>query len=79
VLAVGGLVDDLVLEDPSEVMRDEDGVEAGCEGWVDVGARTVADHPGGAGFTAVVGDEGAVGFVVLFRKDFDGGEVRGEA
>ena len=29
-LAGGGLVDDLVLEDPGEVVGDEDGVEAGA-------------------------------------------------
>jgi hypothetical protein len=35
----------------------EDGVEAGCQSWVDVGAGAVADHPGVAGFAAVVGCE----------------------
>ncbi len=56
-LAGGGLVDDFVLEDPGEVVGDEDGVEAGSEGWVDVGAGAVADHPGVAGFAGVVGRE----------------------
>jgi hypothetical protein len=78
-LAVRGLVDDLVLEDPGEVVWDEDGVEACRECGVDVGAGAVADHPGVAGLAAVVGDEGAVGVVMFFREDFDGGEVRGEA
>ena len=78
-LAGGGLVDDLVLEDPGEVVGDEDSVEAGTEGWVDVGSGTVADHPCRAGDAAVVGADGAVGFGVLFVEDFDGGEVRGEA
>jgi hypothetical protein len=55
VLADGGLVDDLVFEDPGEVVGDEDGVKAGREGGVDVGAGAVADHPGIAGFAAVVG------------------------
>jgi hypothetical protein len=36
VLAGRGLIDDLVFEDPGEVVGDEDGVEAGAEGWVDV-------------------------------------------
>ena len=54
-LARGGLVDDLMLEDPGEVVRDEDGVKACGEGGVDVGAGAVADHPGIAGFAAVVG------------------------
>jgi len=57
VLAGGGLVDYLVLEDPGEVVGDEDGVEAGAEGGVNVGAGTVADHPGAAGFATVVGRE----------------------
>ncbi len=50
---VAGLVDGLVFEDPGVVVGDEDGVEAGGEGWVDVGAGAVADHPGGGGFAAV--------------------------
>jgi len=75
VLAVGGLVDDLVLEDPGEVVGDEDGVEAGAEGWVDVRARTVANHPGGAGLAAVVGGEGKICFGELFGEDLDGAEV----
>jgi hypothetical protein len=53
-LAGGGLVDDFVLEDPGEVVGDEDGVEAGSEGWVDVGAGAVADHPGVGGFAGVL-------------------------
>ena len=56
-LAGGGLIDDLVLEDPSEVVGDKDGVEAGAEGGINVGARAVADHPGVAGFATVVGCE----------------------
>jgi len=74
-----GLVDDLVLEDPGEVVGDEDRVEASRESWVNVGARAVADHPGVAGLATVMGDEGAVGVVVLFVEDLDGGEVGGEA
>jgi len=57
VLAGRGLVDDLVLEDPGEVVGDEDGVETGAESGVNVGAGTVADHPGVAGFATVVGRE----------------------
>jgi len=79
VLAVGGLVDDLVLEDPGEVVGDEDGVEAGAKSRVDVRAGAVADHPGGAGLAGVVGGESAVSFGVLFVEDLDGGEVWGEA
>jgi hypothetical protein len=78
-LAGWGLVDDLVLEDPGKVVRNEDGVEAGAEGRVDVRPRAVADHPGGAGLAAVVGGQGQVGFVVFFGENLDGGEVVGEA
>jgi hypothetical protein len=78
-LAGRGLVDDLVLEDPGEVVGDEDGVEAGAEGGVDVGPRTVADHPGVSDFAGVVGRECDVGVVVLFGQHLDGGEVGGEA
>jgi len=55
VLAGGRLVDNFVLEDPGEVVGDEDGVQTGAESGVDVGARAVADHPGVAGFAGVVG------------------------
>ena len=79
VLAVGWLVDYFMLEDPGEVVGDEDGVQAGSERRIDVRSRTVANHPGGAGLAAMVGGEGAVGFVVLFGEDLDSGEVRGQA
>ena len=78
-LAGWGLVDDLVLEHPGEVVGDEDGVEACREGGVDVGAGAVADHPGSTGLAVVVVGQGAVGAVVFFAEDLDGGEVRGEA
>lgn len=78
-MAGGRLVDDLVFENPGEVVGDEDGVKACGEGRVDVGAGAVADHPGVAGFAAVVGGEGEIGFVVFFGEDFDSREVRGEA
>jgi hypothetical protein len=78
-LAGGWLVDNLVLEDPGKVVGDEDGVKACREGGVDVGAGAVADHPGVAGFAAVVGGEGEVGFVVFFGQNLYGGEVWGQA
>ena len=78
-LADGWLVDNLVFEDPGEVVGDKDRVKTCREGRVDVGAGTVPDHPGVAGFAAVVGDEATVGVVVLFVEDLDGGEMEGEA
>lgn len=53
--ACGGLVDVFALQRPGEVVRDEDGVEAGGEGWINVGFGAVADHPCGAGFAGVMG------------------------
>jgi len=44
-----------VLEDPGEVMRNEDGVQSCAEGRVDIGARAVADHPGCGGVAAMMG------------------------
>ena len=78
-LAGGGLVDDLVLEDPGEVVRDEDGVQAGGERGVDVGLGAVADHPGVWRSRSRGGGEGCDRLHRLFRQDFDGGEVRREA
>ena len=47
-------------------MWDEDGMEPGREGGIDVGLGAVADHPGGAAVTGVMTGDGAIGFVVLF-------------
>ena len=60
-------------------MRDEDGVQSGCEGGIDVGTRAITNHPRYAGFAAVVVGEREVGFVVLLGQDFDSGEMRGQA
>jgi hypothetical protein len=79
VLTSGRLVDYLVLEHPCEVVWDEDGVEAGAEGWIDVRAGAVADHPSGTCVAAVVSGEGSVGLVMLFGENLYGCEVRGEA
>ena len=78
-LSEGWGVDDFVFEYPGEVVGEEDGVEAGGEGGVDVRAGRVADHPGVDGVAGVVGEEGSVGLGVLFGEDFDGGEERAEA
>ena len=75
----GGVVDYLVLEGPGEVVGDEDGVQAGGHGWVDVGAGAVADHPGAVVVEDVVGGEGSVGAFFFLGEDFDCAEVRGEA
>ena len=74
----GGLVDDLVLEDPGKVVRDEDSVKAGSQGGINVRARAVADHPGVTGLAAVMGDEGKIGFVMFFGENFDSREMSGK-
>lgn len=75
-LTVGRLVDYLVLQHPGEVVRDEDCVEAGGQGGIDVGARAVADHPCRRCFAGVVRRQGEVGFGVFLRQDLNCGEVR---
>jgi len=63
-----------MFEDPREVVRNEDGVQARGEGGVDVRAGRVADHPRSAGVADVAGDEFAVGVLFLFGEDFNRGE-----
>jgi hypothetical protein len=78
-LARGRLVDDLVLENPGEIVRDEDSVEASAQGRIDVGSRAVADHPGRAGIARIPHREIGISGVVLFGEDLDCGEVGSEA
>ena len=68
-------VNDFMLQNPGEVVRDEDRVEASGECRVDVGAGAVADHPGAGGLAGVVLDDCEIGLRVLLRKDFYGAEV----
>ncbi|MCU1320365.1 MAG: hypothetical protein JWM43_14 [Acidobacteriaceae bacterium] len=56
-------------------MGDEDCVETGGERGIDVGAWTVAYHPGNRRLAGVVRRQGEVGLGVFFREDFDRGEV----
>lgn len=79
-LAAGrGMVDVFALESPGEIVGDEDGIQSGGEGGIDVGFGAVADHPRGAGLAAMVSGEAAIGGIVLFGENFDGAEVRGKA
>ncbi len=78
ILSNWGLVDGLVFENPGKVVGDEDGVEAGGERGIDVGAGAVTDHPSSAGLAGVACCEVAVGGRVLFCQNFDAGEERGE-
>lgn len=73
------MVDVFALERPRKVVWNENGIESGGEGRIDVGLRTIADHPRRAGLAGVMGREAAIGGVVLFRENFDSREVRGKA
>ncbi len=77
-LAIGRNIHDFMLEDPSEIVGHEDGVQAGRECRVYIRARRVADHPGMGGVADMVGDQFAVSLFFLFGKDFDGREKRFE-
>ncbi len=52
--------DRFVLKYPGGPVGDEDRVEAGGEGGIDIGLWAVADHPGVARVQAVMVDDGAV-------------------
>ncbi len=54
-------------------------LKPGGEGGVYVGAGAVADHPGVAGFAAVMGGEGEIGFVMFFGKTSTALKCGGEA
>ena len=67
-------VNSFVLENPGEIMWDEDCVEAGGERGIDVRARRVADHPSRGGIAVVAHGERAVSVGVLFGQDLNGSE-----
>ena len=73
------LVNDLMLQDPGEVMRDKDSVETGSERRIDVGAGAITDHPGTGGVAAVMLSQDEIGLRVFFGQDLNGSEVGGEA
>jgi len=77
-LAGGWLVDNLVLKHPGEVMGNEDSIQTGCEGRVDVRAWTVADHPGVACIAAVMRGKRQVRLLMFFRQNLYRREVRGK-
>ena len=69
-LAWGRGIDGGVFEDPGVLVEEEDGVEAGGEGGVDVAFGAVADHPTGVRRELVAGDDLAVGGGVFFLRRF---------
>ena len=79
-LAAGrGMVNVFAFECPGKVVGNEDGIQSGREGRVDVRFGAVADHPCSAGFAAVMRGEAAVGGMVLFGENFNGTEMSGKA
>ena len=69
----------IMLEHPGVGMMHVDRVKTGGERGIDVGARTVADHPGASGSERMALDDLAIGIGVLLGGNFDGGEVHMDA
>src|SRR5579872_5311862 len=68
-----------MLQNPRVFVEEEDSVEAGGEGGIDVAFGAVANHPARVRFEFVASDDSAIGGGILFRDDLDAGEVGGEA
>ena len=68
-------VEIFVLENPGEMVRNKDGIDTRLERWVDIGARTIADHPGLRADKLMARDELCVGGGYLLAQDFDGTEM----
>ena len=74
-----GLGEIVVLEHPGIGVMHVDGVQAGGERRVDIGTRTVTDHPCGLRRERVARDDLAIGVRMLLGWDLDGGEVHVDA
>ncbi len=68
-----------MFEDPGVFVEEEDGMEPGSQGGIDVALGAVADHPAGVRLELVTGDDGVVGGGIFFGDDLDGGEMRGKS
>ena len=64
---------------PGVFVEQEDSVEAGGEGGIDVAFGAVADHPTGVRGEFVARDHCLVSRRIFFGDDFDCREVRGES
>ena len=73
------MVNIFAFERPGKVVRNEDGIEPGSEGWVDVRLWTVADHPRCATLAAMMRGKAAVSCVVFFGQHFYGAEMPSKA
>jgi hypothetical protein len=74
-----GLGEIVVLKHPGIGVMHVDGVQAGGEGRVDIGTRTVTNHPCGVRRERVASDDLAIGVGMLLGRDLDGGEVHVDA
>jgi hypothetical protein len=74
-----GLRELVVFKHPGVRMMDVDGMKTGGERGVDVGTRTIADHPGGLWRERVPRDDLAINFGVLLGRNLDGGEMHVDA
>src|SRR5215472_3196501 len=66
-----GNPDLLMLEHPSIGVWYEDGIQTGCERWIDVGFGTIADHPGVIFIDLVFARDLLVGRWALLHDDFN--------
>ena len=69
----------VVLEHPGIGVMHVDGMQAGGEGRVDIGTRTVTNHPCGLWCERVAGDDLAIGVGMLLGRNLDGSEVHVDA
>ena len=65
----------IVLEHPGVGVVHVNGVQTRSKRGIDIGPRTVADHPRSLGSERVSHDDLAVGIGVLFGRDLDSGEM----
>ena len=78
-LAFGGRLKSGVLKDPLVFVKEEDGVKACGERWIDIALDAVADHPTCGRSELMPGDDFAISGRILFEDDFDGGKMGSES
>ncbi len=64
-----------MFQNPRVFVEEENGVETGRERGIDIALGAVSDHPAGVLGELVASDDGAVGWGIFLRDDFDCGEV----
>src|SRR5438132_2707159 len=61
----------LVLEDPGAIVRNKDCIDAGSQRRVNVGLRTIADHPSGIRGKVVLGNNASIGWSIFLCHNLD--------